>query len=95
MNVNQVSRSLEIYQSTIPSKPVSQIRKPVAKGNDTMILSEAARDFKTVLDALKNVPDVREDRVTALKDKISSDNYKVDAGEISNRIIRSYMEFGV
>lgn len=89
MNINQVSRSLEIYQNSIPSKPVSQAKKPASKGNDTMTLSETAKDFRTVLDALKNVPDVRGDKVAQLREQIASNSYNTNAEQISERILKS------
>lgn len=89
MNINQVSRSLEIYQNAISTKPVQQAKKPVSKGNDTMTLSETAKDFRTVMDALKNVPDIREDKVGQLRDRVSSNNYEVSADDISERILKS------
>lgn len=89
MNINQVSRSLEIYQNSIPTKSAAQAKKPVGKGNDTMTLSETAKDFKTVMDALKNVPDVREDKVLKFKEQISSNNYSVRADDIGEKILKS------
>lgn len=88
MNVNQIGRSLEIYQNSISSRPVSQFKKSATKGNDTMTLSETARDYKTIMDALKTVPDVREDKVRSLREQISSNNYNVDAEEISEHLLK-------
>lgn len=89
MNINSINRSLEIYQNSIPVKPAATVRKPMSKGNDTMTLSETARDFKTVMDALKNAPDVREDRVASLREQVASNNYNINADDISERILQA------
>jgi len=45
---------------------------------DRVTLSEGAREFARIMDAVQQAPEVRADRVAELRDRIASGNYVVD-----------------
>jgi negative regulator of flagellin synthesis FlgM len=49
---------------------------------------DIARARAKALDIARNTPDVREDRVAALKAKIASGEYQVDSGRIADGMMR-------
>ena len=64
-------------------------RKPdvASMGTDTVELSPASRLFEKALAAAKNAPDVRMDRVDAVRSQISAGTYKIDAAAIAARLL--------
>jgi len=63
----------------------------VASRKDELTLSGSARDFSVVLKALKNVPDVRKDKVEAISKKIENGEYSVPAEDVAARIVEMMM----
>lgn len=49
-----------------------------AKRSDRVTLSEGAREFGRIMQAVQEAPDVRADRVAELKSRIESGSYQVD-----------------
>lgn len=56
---------------------------------DEYRISSQAKDFQTVMKALRKIPDIRQDKVQEISKKIESGNYKVDAKDISEKIIKT------
>ena len=54
---------------------------------DTVAISGAAKDYQYVRAALNNLPDVREDLVSALKQKYGSGISMVPASDIADTIL--------
>ena len=66
--------------------------KKLAKGNFDVNISTGAKDrasaFQKAFDIAQQTPDIREDRVKALKEQIQNGSYKVDAGNIADSMLR-------
>lgn len=54
---------------------------------DEVILSSQAQEVGQVYKAMKNVPEVRADKVKEFSDKIAAGAYHVDAKEIAERML--------
>ncbi len=50
-------------------------------------LSTTAKDVQTLSNAISKLPDVREERVQALKDQIEKGTYKVDAEKTAEKMV--------
>jgi len=59
----------------------------VSKKMDAVALSSEAKDFQVALRALKDVPDVRENRVDEVMAKISSGGFNMSSSEIASRLL--------
>lgn len=66
-------------QSTSPGK--------ASKAAD-VDMSERAKSYQKALEIARATPDVREDRVAALKKQIQDGTYKIDSGAIADGIAR-------
>lgn len=55
---------------------------------DEITISAPAKDFQTVMKALRKLPDIREDKVKEISFKIQKGDYKVEPKDISERIIK-------
>ena len=56
----------------------------VGRRTDQVTLSEGAREFGRIMDAVKDAPDARESRVADLKSRIESGQYEVDYFGLAN-----------
>ena len=64
-----------------------QTEKQQAKA-DTVVLSDAAKTVQEAQTQLKSIPDVREDKVAELKEKIENDTYEVDADKLAGKMLK-------
>lgn len=59
-----------------------------AKPEDTVNFSKAAQEIQEAQKAAKAVPDVREDKVTEIQQRIESGTYQVDGDKIAFNMLR-------
>ncbi len=82
-----IPRVSEIYGK---KQNVSKVNKAngVPNQKDDLSISSQAKDFQTVMKALKNVPDIRTDKVKNIEEKVDSGNYKVANKDIADKMIQ-------
>ncbi len=85
MKISNISRVYDVYQGT-KATATEKVGKHEDK-KDSFKLSSTAQDFQTTLKALSQIPDIREDKVNAVKSKIQSNNYNVSADQIASKIV--------
>jgi len=66
-----------------PEKAAAANLVPEEKVN----LSTTAKDVQNLSNAISNLPDVREEKVQALKDQIEKGTYKVDAEKTAEKMV--------
>ena len=57
---------------------------------DEVQISQAGRDYQVAKQAVAEAPDIRADKVAALKSSIASGNYKVETGDFAAKLIEKY-----
>ena len=70
---------------TVADRPTTV---PKTEGPDTVSLSDRARDLKAALRAVQSTPDVREDRIADLRQRIADGTYQVASDVLANDILR-------
>ena len=87
---------IQQYQKTdkvedrAPEKAASSSLVPEEKVN----LSTTAKDVQSLSNAISNLPDVRDEKVQALKDQIEKGTYKVDAEKTAEKMVgESLLDF--
>ncbi len=60
------------------------------KIKDKVVFSSEAKEFQKMLETLKNLPDVREDKVAEYKKLIESGNYNVKSEDIVDSIVKFF-----
>ena len=85
-SINQVS---QLYQNTAANrkKDVS-----VANRSDEVSISSFGKDYQIAKSALAKVPDVRQDKVDSLKQRISEGTYEVSSEKFAEKLIAAYKE---
>lgn len=79
---------VKMYGSNAKGKEKVKAEKSAAVQGDTLQISPEARALQTFASALKNMPPVREEYVSRLKQQINSGAYKPDIEKIAEGIIK-------
>mgnify|MGYP000695571092 CR=1 FL=1 len=76
------------------NKKTGKIQKAneIYGSKDVVSISDRAKDLQTVNKALKNVPDVREERVREIAQKYNTGKYQVSSKEIADKILKSVFD---
>lgn len=83
MKISNIGNAYGIYNK----KPaVSRKKTSVDETYDNFNVSDEARDFQTVLKAVSSTPEIREDKVNAIKKQIDNGTYNVSAEDIAEKM---------
>lgn len=83
--INQIYKANKVE----PKKAVSEASAASNK-KDQVQISKEAMDFQTVLKSVKQLntlPDIREEIINPIKDKLDSGNYSVDSKDVADKIL--------
>ena len=74
-----------------PNEP--KVEEKNQSGQDTIVnLSTASKEAQTAREVIASEPDVREDKVAELRDRIESGNYTVDNKAVADKIVDSFID---
>ena len=83
------AQGIQQYQKSDPV--INEGAKPASGGatvaTERVDLSAEAKDFQRIKQILDETPDVREEKVRELKDRIESGNYAVDSGKVAAKML--------
>lgn len=84
----QIQSIMKIYaeQNTSVKSSKTQNGKPLQK-KDEVILSTQAQEFGQIYQAIKAMPEVREEKVRELSERIERGDYSVDAKEVAEKML--------
>jgi negative regulator of flagellin synthesis FlgM len=89
MRINgDVSKVSGIYSKNKNVGKVDKAESPSAK-KDILSISNQAKDFQTALRALKDIPDIRQDKVKSIQKKFDSGEYNVSGNDLADKLIDS------
>lgn len=97
MNVDKVGKqAIEAYLQKTPAageKAPSQSAKAVPKpGGDDVSISSAARDLQEAQKAVQNAPDVRQEKVAAIKKQVQEGTYHVPAEALVDKLLSVFKD---
>lgn len=84
-------RISEVYGKGNKVERINSSRS-VSPKKDVVSLSSQAKDYQTAINALKNVPDIRKDKVLEIQKKFETGQYNVSGREIAESIIKSIID---
>lgn len=84
--MNKVS---QLYQatSTQNTKNSDKISKP-----DQYEISQSGKNYQIAKQAVSAAPDVREDKMEEIKNRIATGTYSMDSEEIANGLVERYFD---
>ena len=59
---------------------------------DVLSISNEAKDFQTVYKALKDVPDIRQNRVTEISGRFETGSYNVTGKDVADKVINAVFD---
>ncbi len=87
----EIPKVSKVYDSQKNINKADMVYKATSK-KDVVFISSQGKDFQTVMKALKNVPDIRKDKVKKLQSQIESGDYKVSGKDIADSILKNITE---
>jgi flagellar biosynthesis anti-sigma factor FlgM len=96
-NPQVIDRAKPAEKTRAPEKAVATTEgKPISPQGSLVNISDDAKLMRQATDIVKSLPDVRADKVQALKKRIEEGKYQVDAAEIADRLLKEHLstDFG-
>ncbi len=90
MRIDGIKNITNAYKSNRLTK-ASQISK-IKKEKDSLDISDLAKELQIAKKAVKNAPDIRQDKVDDIKKRIQSGNYNVSAKEVADKMMEQYFD---
>ncbi|MCX8129900.1 MAG: flagellar biosynthesis anti-sigma factor FlgM [Clostridia bacterium] len=87
----EIPKVLGIYDKQKSVKKVDSAAGVAAK-KDVVSISSSAKDFQTVMKAIKETPDVRQEKVYELSEKYEAGNYNISGKDTVDKIVKSILD---
>ncbi len=84
-NNPNVTKAMNIYNSS--KKNSTEATTKINQAKDQLQLSENAKEFQIAMKAFKDLPDIRESKVSELRQKIQQGTYNVSGKEVADKIL--------
>jgi len=88
-SIRQITQGMKPPQSE-KNPPASSVSSPDA-GSDRVELSPQSRDMKKIHEILAATPEIRTEKVAALKKAITEGTYKVKAEDMADKMIQEFI----
>ncbi len=83
-NNSNITQIMKLYNKSIKPTEKTEGLNPA---EDKLDLSQKGKEFQIALKAYKELPDIRQDKVEALKEKIQNKSYSVSGKEVLDKIL--------
>ena len=89
MRIDAYNQIQQLYNS----KKINKTEEPKAAKRsftDQLMLSSAGKEIQTAKQAVKNSPDVRQDLVNSIKEKMNNGTYEVDVNDFAEKLMEKF-----
>ena len=86
-NPVQINSYVNQVQQKNTSSDKSSSKEKVKAGEDSVDLSQSAKDLKLAQAALRDLPDIRSEKVSQLKQQIEAGTYEIKPEKIAGKMI--------
>jgi negative regulator of flagellin synthesis FlgM len=69
-----------------------KVEEGLSKGDTVVRLSQTSKDTQRIRDIVASQPEVREDKVASIREKIESGNYELDYKGIADKLVNAFIE---
>lgn len=87
-NIPKVS---SIYGNTGKTNRPSKVGETSSK-KDELSISGTAKDFGIAMRAVRQVPDIRQDKINEITQKMNRCDYQVSASEVAEKIVSAFKD---
>lgn len=92
MRIGAYSQVSQVYGNRSVKKGYGSKTVDVSSATDQISFSVVGKDMQIAKAALSSVPDVREDKVNALKEGIANGTYQVSAEDFADKLMTAFDE---
>ncbi len=92
MRIGSFNQVAQVYGSKSVKKGYHSSSVNAASTLDQVSFSTTGKDMQIAKNALASVPDVREDRVKALRESIANGTYQVSAESFADKLMAAFEE---
>jgi negative regulator of flagellin synthesis FlgM len=85
-NIQQIAK---IYGDQVKPAKMNKSESTGKLAPDEVVLSTEAKEFSQMLQKLKAMPEVRQDKVQAIEGQLASGTYQVDSKAVAQKILQS------
>lgn len=89
MRIDAINKVNQLYQATKPKKAKETNSADIKEKYE---VSKTGKDYQTAKTAVKASPDIREDKVSKIKDALATGTYNVSAQEIADKMVSRYFD---
>lgn len=89
MRIEAYQKVSQLYQSN-QAKSVTKTRKSYQA--DKLELSKTGKEFQLASKAVANKPDIREDKVNEIKQRLATGTYTVSADEVAEKMVNQFFD---
>lgn len=94
---NNMMSGMDTLEQTSPKKNVEKVsandkQNSSVVESDEVSISEKGKDVSEMTRTLKEMPDVRADKVADLKERIANGTYNISGKDIASKIINTALE---
>lgn len=89
MRIDAYNQIQQLYNS----KKINKTEEPKAAKRsftDQLMLSSAGKEIQTAKQAVKNSPDIRQDLVNSIKEKMDNGTYEVDVNDFAEKLMEKF-----
>lgn len=87
MRIDAFNKVSQLYQQNSTQK----LNKTNAVGKkDRVEISQIGKDFQIAKQVVAQAPDIRQDKVNELKQRMASGTYNVSSEEVADKMVESY-----
>ena len=87
MKITNLFNTTNLYNKNINNN--TKIQKTSNK-KDTFVVSDEAKDFQTALKAISSSPDIREEKVEKIMQKMKENSYNISSKDIAEKLLSKY-----
>ena len=87
MRIGGLTQVQQVYNA---QKKSGVQKKAGTSFSDQVQISSMGKDYQTAKAAVANSPDVREELVASLKERIQNGTYEVNGGDFADKLIKAY-----
>jgi negative regulator of flagellin synthesis FlgM len=89
-NISNVSRMQGVYSASSYVQPTKKTSRPDNQ-KEILTLSAHAQDFKAVYEVLSKVPDIREDKVADIMNRMNRGEYNVSSKDLAAKMLSKFV----
>ena len=80
----------ESYQQNPLKNTLKTNEKTVSNFSDKLLISSMGKDYNTARTALSSTPDIREDLIYSIKERIKNGTYEVSGEAFAEKILENF-----